>query len=258
MATARSWRQTLPNMGGASSLLIRLVNSQHPHSSVDIGRTKSEVPDGIGQFASSIKSDEDPTSLAPVGKAAGLPEPFQCFASCPLLSNAPTRPISQAVSAATLVLTPRIRPTRFTPIALTKPLASVTTTEELPDDTRAYHPGLHAVSAETPPCTIPLPCEAPTSSLCLVPPRGEGRHLDARPSLRASPWLVTTSRPKLYRNSIRGALCLLPPEQEDRMTTLNQCCVAFGVTLLLLLLPLVFSVLNSRMETQTGGPPSHA
>lgn len=41
------------------------------------------------------------------------------------------------------------------------------------------------------------------------------------------------------------------------MTTLNQCRVAFGVTLLPLLLPLVFSVLNSRMETQTGGPPRH-
>jgi hypothetical protein len=42
------------------------------------------------------------------------------------------------------------------------------------------------------------------------------------------------------------------------MTTLNQYRVPIGVTLLPLLLRLVFSVLTSRMETQTGGPPRHA
>jgi hypothetical protein len=42
------------------------------------------------------------------------------------------------------------------------------------------------------------------------------------------------------------------------MATLHRYRAAFGVTPLLLLLTLVISVLSSRLQAQTGGPPRHA
>src|SRR6266508_1622376 len=39
---------------GVKGILIWVANSQHSHSSVGSGRTKSEVPGGAGQFVSNI------------------------------------------------------------------------------------------------------------------------------------------------------------------------------------------------------------